>query len=259
MTRPRSVLQGVVLLAGALACQAEPAAERSAPRVVVRSSHSSPAAVQAAGVPVGPAGTAPEVIVLGEPAPREPAAPRPMRRPEPATRVIYRTVYVEAPAEVGEAPAPIRPANEPSAPGSAPAYPPEPAYPSEPADRPDEPPVPDRVATTWPTPGSTPPTFPSSEAGPNRTEDAIVGAAIGAGIGAVLGGREGALRGGVGGAIGGAMGGRGGGILGGVLGGVGSGGRRGGTCPRLGGGYLSEPFSSPRPIGAGIPIQLVSF
>jgi hypothetical protein len=255
MTRPRFALQGVVLLAGALACQAEPAGERSAPRVVVRSSHATPSGVGTIGVPVGPVGTAPEVIVLGEPTP---AAPRPARSQEAGPRVIYRTVYVEAPAEGRvEAPAP-----EPAPPEPVPAYPPEPVYPSEPADRPEEPPVPERVATTWPTPGSTPPTFPGSEAGPNRTEDAIVGAAIGAGIGAVLGGREGALRGGVGGAIGGAMGGRGGGILGGVLGGAGSGGvlgRRGGRCPRRADGYFTAPFSSPRPIDAGATIQLVSF
>lgn len=255
MTRPRFALQGVVLLAGALACQAEPAGERSAPRVVVRSSQPSPAAPRATGVPVGPPGSAPEVIVLGEPTPREPAAPPTARSQGAGPRVIYRTVFVEAPAEDHvEAPAP-----EPAAPEPALAYP---EAELEPLDPVEEPAATGRVATTWPTPGPTPPTFPAPDAGPNRTEDAIVGAAIGAGIGAVLGGREGALRGGVGGAIGGAMGGRGGGILGGVLGGAGSGGvlgRRSGRCPRLGGGYLSEPYSSPRPIRAGTPIQLVSF
>jgi hypothetical protein len=175
----------------------------------------------AAGVELGPSGGAPEVIVLGDPEPEEPATPRTVARPAQGPRVIYRTVYVHEPAP---APETGTTAAAPSD-GPVPAPVPEPVVAeAEPVDFPEpvEPAGPEPVATTSP-PTAPAPTFP--DGGSSRTEDAIVGAAIGAGIGAILGGRDGAIAGGIGGAIGGAMGGRSGGLLGGV---IGAGGGRGG-------------------------------
>lgn len=243
MPRPLASYPGVVLLVAALACQAEPAAERSAPRVIFQSPSSQIDA--STGVPLGPAGGSPEVIVLGESqagAGEEPA-PRPARRPDPEPRVIVRTIYVEAPPEE---PRDLEPAYEPVSADPDPVY--EPVASSEPVYEP---------------PGPTPTTFPAPDEGPNRTEDAIVGAAIGAGIGAVLGGRDGAVRGGIGGAVGGAVGGRGGAILGGVLGGSSrSGGVLGGgrgRLPRRGGDRCyAAPFSSPSAFPAGVSLELVS-
>ncbi|HUP00412.1 MAG TPA: hypothetical protein VM737_02700 [Gemmatimonadota bacterium] len=255
MARPRFPLPGVVLLIGALACQAEPAAERSAPRVVFQQPQSSPSDV-ATAVALGPAGGSPEVIVLGEPRPTQ-AAPRPAPRAAPAPQVIVRTVYVDAPPETPRETEPIAPSWPADERVEPVATYPEPVYePSAPAD-----PVYEPVATTWPAPGPTPTTFPVPDQGPNRTQDAIVGAAIGAGIGAVLGGRDGAIRGGIGGGIGGAIGGRNGAILGGVLGGSNRGGVLGGgrgRVPRRGGGCYAEPFSSPTPLLRDVTVDLVS-
>jgi hypothetical protein len=221
MSRPRSLFPGVILLAGALACsQGEPADRDSSPSVVFQSS-SSETPDLAAGRELGPSGGAPEVIVLGDPEPEEPATPRTVSRPAPGPRVIYRTIYVHEPAP---APDPGVVAPEPS-PGPAETPVPEPVVAeTEPVDFPEpvEPAGPEPVATTAP-PTAPAPTFPDGRS--SRTEDAIVGAAIGAGIGAILGGRDGAIAGGIGGAIGGAMGGRSGGLLGGV---IGAGGGRGG-------------------------------
>jgi hypothetical protein len=221
MSRPRSLLPGVILLAGALACsQAEPADPDPTPSVVFHPS-SSESPDLAAGQELGPTGGAPEVIVLGDPEPQEPAAPRTVSRPAAGPRVIYRTVYVHEPApapEPGSAAAELTP-------GPATAPVPEPVVAeAEPVDFPEpvEPAGPEPVATTSP-PTAPAPTFPDGRS--SRTEDAIVGAAIGAGIGAILGGRDGAIAGGIGGAIGGAVGGRSGGLLGGV---IGAGGGRGG-------------------------------
>lgn len=220
MSRPRSLFPGVILLAGALACsQAEPADQESSPSVVFQPS--SPETPDlAGGRELGPSGRAPEVIVLGDPEPEEPASPRTVSRPAPGPRVIYRTVYVREPAP---APEPGESAAEPS-PGPVEAPVPEPVVAeAEPIlPEPVEPAGPEPVATTAP-PSAPAPTFPDGRS--SRTEDAIVGAAIGAGIGAILGGRDGAIAGGIGGAIGGAMGGRSGGLLGGV---IGAGGGRGG-------------------------------
>ncbi|MGH7564479.1 MAG: hypothetical protein ACREK5_08650 [Gemmatimonadota bacterium] len=223
MSRPRPSLAGLILLAGALACsQAEPADRDPTPSVVFQASSSGENASEVPGQELGPSGAAPEVIVLGDPAPVEPATPRTVRRPDPGPRIIYRTIYVEEPApapESGEA------ATEPIA-GEIDTPVPEPIVAeTEPLD------VPEPVATATP-PTAPAPTFP--EGGSSRTEDAIVGAAIGAGIGAILGGRDGAIAGG----IGGAMGGRSGGILGGV---IGAGGHRGGDrcVPRRG--HWMEP------------------
>lgn len=235
MTRPRSILPAMLLAVGALFCsQAEPADRDSSPRVVFQSPEIGEDAAAQPGRELGPAGGAPEVIVLGDPAPVEPAAPRTVRRPDPGPRIIYRTIYVEEPAPApesgssatesvsGEVEAPLP---EPVVTETDPLEVPEPAEPSGP----------EPVATSAP-PTAPAPTFPTG--GSSRTEDAIVGAAIGAGIGAILGGRDGAITGGIGGAIGGAMGGRSGGILGGVLG---AGGRRGGDrcVPRRG--HWMEP------------------
>lgn len=223
MSRPRSFLPGVILVAGALACsQAEPADpdQNPAPSVVFQPS-SSESPDLAAGQELGPSGAAPEVIVLGDAEPEEPAAPRTVSRPAPGPRVIYRTVYVHEPAPAPES---GTGAAEP-APDLASAPVPEPVVAeAEPVDLPEavEPAGPEPVATTAP-PTAPTPTFPDGRS--SRTEDAIVGAAIGAGIGAILGGRDGAIAGGIGGAIGGAMGGRSGGLLGGV---IGAGGGRGG-------------------------------
>lgn len=228
MSRPHPSLPGVILLAGALACsQAEPADRDSTPSVVFQASSSVDEGRGEPGRELGPSGAAPEVIVLGDPAPVEPATPRTVRRPDPGPRIIYRTIYVEEPA-----PAPDRgeTATEPIA-GEVETPVPEPIVTeTEPLDVPEpvEPSGPEPVATASP-PTASPPTFPDGES--SRTEDAIVGAAIGAGIGAILGGRDGAIAGGIGGAIGGAMGGRSGGILGGVIGS----GRGGDRCiPRRG-------------------------
>lgn len=221
MSRPRPLLPGVILLAGALACsQAEPADRDPTPSVVFQPS-SSESPDLAAGRELGPSGGAPEVIVLGDPEPEEPAAPQTVSRPAPGPRVIYRTIYVHEPAP---APEPGTTAPEP-VPGPEPAPVPEPVVAeAEPVEIPEpvEPSGPEPVATTAP-PTAPTPTFP--DGGSSRTEDAIVGAAIGAGIGAILGGRDGAIAGGIGGAIGGAVGGRSGGLLGGV---IGAGGGRGG-------------------------------
>lgn len=214
---PYAPLALVSLAALALACRAEPETERSTPAVVVRTASGSTTHVPAAdaGLEVGPRGSAPEVVVLAEREPAEPATPRPVRRPEPGPKVIYRTIYVDAPAADEAAPeaepvpavasAPILvPEDEPVEPDPAPAEAPAPTA---------SPPAP--VATAPPSP--TPTTFP--DGGSSRVEDAAIGAAIGAGIGAILDGRRGAIAGGIGGAVGGAIGGRSGGILGGVLGG----------------------------------------
>ncbi|MGH7550662.1 MAG: hypothetical protein ACREK3_07905 [Gemmatimonadota bacterium] len=235
MSLPRPSLPGVVLLAGALACsQAEPADRDPTPSVVFQAASSEKNASVIPGEELGPSGAAPEVIVLGDPAPVEPATPRTVRRPDPGPQIIYRTIYVEEPApapESGET------ATEPIA-GEAETPVPEPVVAETvPLDVPEpvEPSGPEPVATATP-PTAPAPTLP--EGGSSRTEDAIVGAAIGAGIGAILGGRDGAIAGGIGGAIGGAMGGRSGGILGGV---IGAGGHRGGDrcIPRAG--HWMEP------------------
>jgi hypothetical protein len=216
MTRPRLILPGVLLLAGALACsRTEPAGRDSAPRVVFQAPS---AGEEATGIEggreLGPTGAPPEVIVLGDPRPAEPATPRTVRRPDPGPRVVYRTIYVEEPAPAPEsgntASEPVggeveSPVSEPVVVETDPLEVPDPAQPSGP----------EPVATATP-PTAPDPTFP--EGGSSRTEDAIVGAAIGAGIGAILGGRDGAIAGGIGGAIGGAVGGRSGGLLGGVIG-----------------------------------------
>lgn len=238
MTRPRLLLPGVVLIAGALACQGEPVAETSTPRVIFQSRAST---ISPAISPAGsttPLGQASEVVVLGELSSLEAATPRSTRRAEPGPDVIYHTVYIEAPAE--------------EVPGSVDAAPDE-AYPHE-APPPDGTVVarPAGGDRTGRVPTAIPTTFPAPDEGPNRTEDALLGAAIGAGIGAVLGGRDGAIRGGLGGGIGGAIGGRSGAILGGVLGGSSAdggilGGReRGRRPPRRDGGCFT-------------PVHLVSF
>ncbi len=239
MTRPRFPLPGLVLFAAALACQVEPAGERSTPRVVFQSLTSGYDATTS-DRPLGPAGAEPEVIVVGDPAPQA-AAPRAARQADPGPRVIYRTVYVDAPAEEPIDSAPVYPEAIPEVapyPENEPIEV-EPAATGRPRDSGD-------IVR-----GPTPTTFPTSDEGPNRTEDALLGAAIGAGIGAVLGGHDGALRGGIGGGIGGAMGGRSGAILGGVLGGAGSGGVLGGRgrrpVPRRGGGCFTAPLLSPDP------------
>lgn len=230
MTRPRWILPAVLLAAGAaLACsRAEPADGDPAPRVVFQPTDATHDPAAPSGRELGPAGGAPEVIVLGDPAPAEPARPRDVPKPDPGPRIIYRTIYVEEPAPAPESGST---APEPAAgPVEAPA--PEPVVAeAEPLEVPEpvEPSGPDPVATTAP-PTAPAPTVP--DGGSSRTEDAIVGAAIGAGIGAILGGRDGAIAGGIGGAIGGAMGGRSGGVLGGV---IGAGGRGGDRCvPRRG-------------------------
>lgn len=229
MSRSRFVTPGLVLLAAALACQGEPDVERSeARRVVVRStSPVQPPSAIARGHAVGP-DAAPEVIVLGEDRPRESAIPRPVRRPEPGPRVIYRTVYIH---ETEPAPAP-----EPAK--AAPAPEPVEVSTSEPVPLP-EPESEIGAGTTPPVATSAPAPAPTVE-GPNRVRDAAVGAAIGAGIGAVLGGTDGAVRGGIGGAVGGAVGGTTGAVLGGVLGG---GGQSRGRIPRRGGGCFTQPGS----------------
>lgn len=212
MTRSRAVLPAVALLAGVLACRAEPTiTQSSTPRVVVKSSNESSQGDLSGGVAVGPNAEAPEIVVLND-TPQETATQRTVRKPEPGPQVIYRTVYIrEQPSvsEESEDPAPETVPETIVEPSTTPVVP-EP----QPVD------VPDPVATAPPAPETT--TVPSG--GSSRTEDAIVGAAIGAGVGAILGGRRGAIAGGLGGAIGGATGGRTGGILGGVLGGSGGGG-----------------------------------
>jgi hypothetical protein len=232
MTRPRTLIPAAVLIAGVLACQGEPASRDTTPRVVFKSSQSTVLADTDQGMPMGPNGTAPEVVLLGDPAPETRAEKRAVKRPEPGPTIIYRTVYIEAPAEATTEPEesgqPIpEVVDEPVVELAATPVVPDP----EPADAPDiadTPNTPDPVATAPPT--VTPTTFPSG--GSNRAEDAILGAAVGASIGAILGGRGGAMAGGIGGAIGGATSGRGGGILGGILGASSRGRlpRRGGGC-----------------------------
>lgn len=234
MTRPRSILPGMLLLVAALSCnQAEPADRDASPRVVFQSPELANDATARPGRELGPAGGEPEVIVLGEPAPAEPATPRTVPRPDPGPRIIYRTIYVEEPAHTTESGSStagpiagevVTPVPEPVVAETEPLEVPEPV----------EPTGPEPVATTTP-PTAPTPTFP--DGGSSRTEDAVVGAAIGAGIGAIFGGADGALRGGIGGALGGAIGGRSGGVLGGVLGGTSSRGR----LPRRGGGCWVDP------------------
>lgn len=232
MTRTLPLWVGTAILLGALACETEPPSpdDDSAPRVVFRGSSaetvSPPSESAIHGRELGPRDGAPEVVVLGDPAPKQPARERTIREPAPGPEVIYETVYVDA-----EAPAP---SNEPAPPEPVAATDPVPEPESDPAPEPE--PSPEPVATGQTTddgPVWTTGRAPTPDRSPNRTEDAIVGAAIGAGIGAVLGGRDGAVRGGIGGAVGGAVGGRTGAVLGGVLGGAG--GRRGGARPRGGG------------------------
>jgi len=232
MTRPRTLIPAAVLIAGVFACQGEPASRDTTPRVVFKSSQSTTLADMDQGMSMGPNGAAPEIVLLGDPAPETRAEKRPVKRPEPGPTIIYRTVYIEAPAEATTEPEesgqPIaevvdEPIVEPAA---TPVVPdPKPADATDVADTPN---TPDPVATA--PPAVTPTTFPSG--GSNRAEDAILGAAVGASIGAILGGRGDAMAGGIGGAIGGATSGRGGGILGGILGASSRGRvlRRGGGC-----------------------------
>lgn len=232
MIRSRTLIPAAVLIGGVLACQAEPASRGTTPRVVFKPSQTTALANPDQGLPMGPDGAAPEVVLLGDPAPQTQAKKRTVKRPKPGPTVIYRTVYIEAPAQATTVPKesgePIPEiVNEPIVePAATPVVPdPEPADAPDVADTPN---TPDPVATAPPT--VTPTTFPSG--GSNRAEDAIVGAAVGASIGAILGGRGGAMAGGIGGAIGGATSGRGGGILGGIIGASSRGRlpRRGGGC-----------------------------
>ena len=213
MPRPLVWVPGVVLPAVAIAAllvlgaSREPAVERTAPRVVVRSP-AAPAALSEAARGLSRSG-APEVVVLGDLAPaRSARATALQRRPASARpRAIHEIVYVDAPAEETAPPGPI-PAESHAA---------EPARASTPAVEPAPVLVPP-VAALPPAP------VPASR-GPSRAGAIATGAAIGAGVGAVLGGRRGALRG--------AIGGRSGAVLGGVLGGASGRGRapRGGGCP----------------------------
>lgn len=231
MLHPRALIAVVALLAGVTACQSPSAdPESSSLRVVFKPALSSQASDGETGVPVGPEGSAPEIIVLADPVPETEARPETVRRPNPGPQIIYRTIYIEeAPETVVEDERPAEELNpkvtdEPIAEPDRTPVEPEPA--SESVPGPDTPAtIPEPVATN---PSPLPTTFP--DGGSSRAEDAIVGAAVGASIGAILGGRDGALSGGIGGAIGGAMGGRGGGILGGVLGAGGRGRRGGGGC-----------------------------
>jgi hypothetical protein len=232
MIRSRTLIPAAVLIAGVLACQGEPASRDTTPRVVFKPSQTTALANADQGMPMGPNGAAPEVVLLGDPAPETRAEDRTVKRPEPGPTVIYRTVYIEAPAEATTEPEKLGDpipeiVDEPIVEPAATPVVPDP----EPADAPDvaeTPNTPDPVATAPPT--VTPTTFPSG--GSNRAEDAIVGAAVGASIGAIFGGRGGAVAGGIGGAIGGATSGRGGGILGGIIGASSRGRlpRRGGGC-----------------------------
>lgn len=221
MHRPIVWIPGVVvLLAVAIAAllaqgvAREPAAGRSAPRVVVRSPSPSPTTHEAARSLGGPG--SPEVVVLGDLAPTRAPAPAP-RAAAPRQRVVHEIVYVDAPAAEPVSPVPMSVAR------------PDPT--SEPPPAPEVAMAPADLPSTLPAPPPAQP-FPEQR-GPSRAGGIVTGAAIGAGIGAVLGGSRGALRGAIGGAAGGAIGGRSGGVLGGVLGGVGGRGRGGGggTCP----------------------------
>lgn len=230
MRRSPSATPLAFLLAAALACQGASDGGRDADhRVVVRSSTPvQPPGEAVRGQALGPSDRAPEVVVLSDPAPREPAVTRPVREPDPGPRSIVRTVYVYEEAPAAE-PAPVpAPVDAPVEVASEPVEPVEPAPPVAP--EPTEP-----VWTEGP---------PAPDDGPNRVRDAAVGAAIGAGIGAVLGGSDGAVRGGIGGAVGGAIGGTTGAILGGVLGG---GSQSRGRIPRRGGGCDLVPRFAPGP------------
>lgn len=197
MHRPIVWIPGAALLAVAIAAllvlgaTSEPAAGRSAPRVVVRSPSQSAPTHEAARELGGPG--APEVVVLGELAPTRAArAPAPAPRGGATSRpqVVHEIVYVDA-APVSPAPMSIA---SPDPTAVAPA--PEVAMDTQPAELP----------STLPAP---PPVQPApAQRGPSRAGGIVTGAAIGAGIGAVLGGSRGALRGAIGGAAGRAIGGR---------------------------------------------------
>lgn len=222
MHRPIVWITGAALLAVVIAtllvqgATREPAAGRSAPRVVVRSPSHAP--THEAARELGGPGS-PEVVVLGDLAPTR-AARAPAPAPRGATsrpRVVHEIVYVDAPA--------AEPVSPPMSVATA-----APEVPVEPA--PEVAMAPAELPSTLPAP---PPVEPvPAERGPSRAGGIVTGAAIGAGIGAVLGGSRGALRGAIGGAAGGAIGGRSGGVLGGVLGGIGGRGRTtgGGGCYR---------------------------
>ena len=199
MHRPIVWIPGAALLAVAIAAllvqgaTREPAAGRSAPRVVVRSPSQS-APTHEAAHRLGGSGS-PEVVVLGDLAPTR-AARAPAPAPRGATsrpRVVHEIVYVDAaPAE----PAPMSAAS------------PDPTSVAPPALEVAMGTTPDELPSTLPAP---PPVEPApTQRGPSRAGGIVTGAAIGAGIGAVLGGSRGALRGAIGGAAGGAIGGRGG-------------------------------------------------
>jgi len=228
MNRTFPLLACSILLLGLLACQSgdEIADSDSTPRVVFRGSSGQfvppPGLAASEGRALGPGQGAPEVVVLGDPAPDRRTRPRTVRRPDPAPRVIHETIYIER-----EAPAP-----------SAEPVRSEPAV-TEPAVESETDPTPEPAVASGDRPGDGPARTgrrdPVPDRSPDRVQDAIVGAAIGAGIGAVLGGGDGAIRGGIGGAAGGAIGGRSGAILGSVLG-AGGRGRAGGCwAPRSGG------------------------
>lgn len=232
MIRPAAGLSGLLALATLLACQAgtEPASDQTTHRVVVRSAPETAADAAGDVVALGPAGRAPEVVVLGETGSRRSVAPARADRRKTTRRgptVIHETVYVTEPAPAPRA-AP-RPEPEPT-----PMREPEPETRPEPVATRAEPASPRRE----PVPEARP------EEGSSRVENAAVGAAIGAGIGAVLGGGRGAIGGAVGGAVGGATGGKTGAVLGGVLGGSGSRGR----VPRRGGGCWRDAPSPGRGI-----------
>jgi hypothetical protein len=225
MPRPLVWVPGVVLSAVAIAAllilgaSREPAAGRSAPRVVVRSP-AAPAPASGAARDLSRSG-APEVVVLGDLAPARVApTPAPARRSASARpRAIHEIVYVDAPAAEAY-PEPISmesPAAEPVRASTA----------VEPAP------------VSLPPVASVPPSAPvPTPRGSSRAGAIVTGAAIGAGVGAVLGGGRGALRGAIGGAAGGAIGGRSGAVLGGVLGGASGRGR----APRRGGCYTGSTY-----------------